>query len=115
MKATHIKSAVRAFTKQVSQKCKDLSLQTPPWTTFEWSKASGAPMGCACPLDEAIGTPAESLEGYRNKCEFSIGRDAQGELECGFVQRITDDGFGRLVASCQDVPWAPSQRLLETT
>eukprot|EP00434_Breviolum_minutum_P040108 symbB.v1.2.035635.t1/scaffold4849.1/size36312/1 len=103
MKGTHIKTAVRAFTKQVAQKCKDLGQPCPPWTTPEWSKALKAPLGCACPLDDIIGTPTESIEGYRNKCEFSIGWDAQGEVECGFVQRITDDGYGRLVASCEDV------------
>lgn len=107
MKSTHIKTAVRAFTKQVAQKCKDLNQPEPSWTSHAWSKASGAPLGCACPLDDIIGTPADSLEGYRNKCEFSIGWDANGEVECGFVQRITDDGFGRLVASCEEVPLVP--------
>ena len=42
--------------------------------------------------------------GYRNKCEFSIGKSDAGEIECGFVRRITDDGYGRIVASCDDVP-----------
>lgn len=107
MKGTHIKTAVRAFTKQVAQKCKDLNQLEPAWTSHAWSKAAGAPLGCACPLDDIIGTPADSLEGYRNKCEFSIGWDAKGEVECGFVQRITDDGFGRLVASCEEVPLVP--------
>ncbi|CAE7401939.1 HLJ1 [Symbiodinium microadriaticum] len=103
MKGTHIKTAVRSFTKQVDKKCKDLSLTAPPWTSFEWSKAVAAPIGCACPLDPPIGTPAESLEGYRNKCEFSIGRSEEGDIECGFVRRITDDGYGRIVASCEEV------------
>ncbi|CAE7626260.1 TTL3, partial [Symbiodinium sp. CCMP2456] len=103
MKGTHIKTAVRSFTKQVDKKCKDLSLTAPPWTSFEWSKACSAPIGCACPLDPPIGTPAESLEGYRNKCEFSIGKSEEGDIECGFVRRITDDGYGRIVASCEEV------------
>lgn len=107
MKGTHIKTAVRSFTKQVDKKCKDLSLTAPPWTSFEWSKAVAAPIGCACPLDPPIGTPAESLEGYRNKCEFSIGRSEEGDIECGFVRRITDDGYGRIVASCEEVPLVP--------
>ncbi|CAE7546783.1 unnamed protein product [Symbiodinium natans] len=104
MKGTYIKTAVRSFTKQVDKKCKDLSLPAPAWTSFEWSKACGAPIGCACPLDPPIGTPEGSLEGYRNKCEFSIGKSDAGDIECGFVRRITDDGYGRIVASCEDVP-----------
>eukprot|EP00435_Cladocopium_sp_Y103_P038499 s2767_g10.t1 len=94
MKSTHIKTAVRAFTKQVAQKCKDLNQPEPPWTSHAWSKASGAPLGCACPLDDIIGTPADSLEGYRNKCEFSIGPENPGgsqvkpEIRCSFAQNF---------------------------
>ncbi|CAK9021229.1 unnamed protein product [Durusdinium trenchii] len=109
MKQVHIKSAVRAFTKQVAQKCRDLNQPPPDWTSHEWSKGSKAPVGCACPLDAAIGTPNESLEGYRNKCEFSIGFDSSGQVECGMVLRITDDGFGRVVASCDEVPFVPQE------
>ncbi|CAE7603210.1 unnamed protein product [Symbiodinium sp. CCMP2592] len=134
MKGTHIKTAVRSFTKQVDKKCKDLSLTAPPWTSFEWSKACSAPIGCACPLDPPIGTPAESrgLSKFpQNKCEFSIGREPsakfhrtrsrrdrsvmslggkseEGEIECGFVRRITDDGYGcalRQAKHCEDRLW----------
>eukprot|EP00933_Yihiella_yeosuensis_P039998 TRINITY_DN34205_c0_g1_i1.p1 TRINITY_DN34205_c0_g1~~TRINITY_DN34205_c0_g1_i1.p1 ORF type:complete len:661 (+),score=142.23 TRINITY_DN34205_c0_g1_i1:31-1983(+) len=106
MKEVSVKSAVRAFTKLMTKRCEDMNLDPPPWTEFDWSKGAGAPLGCACPLDEIIGTPTESLEGYRNKCEFSIGKDLSGEKEVGFILRVTDD-FGRIVGNAQDMPLVP--------
>lgn len=108
MKGTYVKSAVRSFTKLMEKKCQEMNLSPPSWTSFEWSKGAGGPLGCACPLDEPIGTPLESLEGYRNKCEFSIGKNETGEIEVGFVLRVTEDGFGRVVSKCDDVPFVPS-------
>lgn len=107
MKATYVKSAVRSFTKQVRSRAEDRDEQIPAWATPEWSLASRAPVGCGCPLDDPIGTPAEHLSGYRNKCEFTIGLTESGSREVGFVLRVLGDG-GQLVAGCQDVPHVPA-------
>eukprot|EP00930_Biecheleria_cincta_P019618 TRINITY_DN14927_c0_g1_i2.p1 TRINITY_DN14927_c0_g1~~TRINITY_DN14927_c0_g1_i2.p1 ORF type:complete len:488 (+),score=101.34 TRINITY_DN14927_c0_g1_i2:95-1558(+) len=107
MKSVYVKSAVRSFTKGMEKQCKDMSLDPPPWISFEWSKKMGAPIGCGCILDEVIGTPAEAIDGYRNKCEFSIGKNEAGEFDVGFVLRTTDEGMGRIVASCEEVPLVP--------
>eukprot|EP00931_Biecheleriopsis_adriatica_P102850 TRINITY_DN77761_c0_g1_i1.p1 TRINITY_DN77761_c0_g1~~TRINITY_DN77761_c0_g1_i1.p1 ORF type:complete len:612 (-),score=140.77 TRINITY_DN77761_c0_g1_i1:21-1622(-) len=108
MKGTYVKSAVRSITTQMEKKCKDMDLPPPSWTSFEWSKGCGAPIGCCCPLDEPIGTPTESLEGYRNKCEFSIAKNEAGDSEVGFVLRVTDEGYGRIVTSPDTVPIVPN-------
>lgn len=78
MKATYVKSSVRSFTKQVLKRCLDEDREPPAWTSFDWSLACSAPIGCGCPLDAPIGTPEEHLAGYRNKCEFTVGRGTQG-------------------------------------
>eukprot|EP00439_Symbiodinium_sp_Y106_P046697 s2414_g5.t5 len=50
--------------------------------------------------------------GWRNKCEFTIGRNAQGAVEVGFILRILSDG-SQVIGSVQDVPLVPEcmQRL----
>lgn len=105
MKETYVKSAVRNFTKQAKARgeCEGTLL---PWTTPEWCLKCQAPIGCGCPLDPIIGTPEDSIAGYRNKCEFSIGHDAEGAVEVGFVLKIVGD-LGQVIGSAQDVPHVP--------
>merc|ERR1711971_1090714 len=91
----------------VRTKCEDEDREYPAWTTPEWSAGLGAPHGCPCPLDEPIGTPATSLEGYRNKCEFTIGLNEAKEAEVGLVARALADSSLQ-VASCQDAPHVPT-------
>ncbi|CAE8586007.1 unnamed protein product, partial [Polarella glacialis] len=79
MKATYVKTAVRSFTKHALKRCEKLSRQPPPWCLKEWWTAVKAPQGCCCPLDTPIGAPEESLRGWRNKCEFTIGHNEAGE------------------------------------
>ncbi|XP_055599792.1 tRNA (uracil-5-)-methyltransferase homolog A-like [Uranotaenia lowii] len=38
--------------------------------------------GMICPLEEIRRSP--KIDGYRNKCEFSIGKNSQGEVTIGF-------------------------------
>jgi len=106
MKETYVKSAVRAFTKQAKLKSEEHG-STVEWTEPEWSLRTKAPVHCGCPLDPIIGTPAEHLEGYRNKCEFTIGHNAAGELEVGFVRKIQDD-MQPLIDSAEDIPHVPA-------
>ncbi|CAK0845063.1 unnamed protein product, partial [Prorocentrum cordatum] len=106
MKGTYVKSAVRAFTKAVKKRCEDRGEDAPPWTSPEWSHNAGAPVGCGCPLDDAIGTPAAALQGYRNKCEFTIGNTADGQAEVGFVLRAAADG-DQVIASPEEIPHVP--------
>eukprot|EP00439_Symbiodinium_sp_Y106_P046745 s2414_g5.t6 len=53
-----------------------------------------------------------AVRGWRNKCEFTIGRNAQGAVEVGFILRILSDG-SQVIGSVQDVPLVPEcmQRL----
>lgn len=119
MKDTYVKSAVRSLTKQIKKRCEDIEEQPPDWTGYEWSVACKAPLGCGCPLAPPIGTPAESLQGYRNKCEFTIGcpklaselleegqAPSQALAEVGFVLKMLSDG-DQAVGSCEDVPVVP--------
>merc|ERR1712217_1005068 len=106
MKATYVKSAVRSFTKQMKAQCADEDEELPHWATPEWSLGVKAPVGCGCPLDPAIGTPAANLTGYRNKCEFTIGRTEAGEVECGFVVKQSKDG-GQVIEASDASPHTP--------
>jgi len=108
MKGTYIKTAVRTLTKQVRTKCEDEGEELPTWTSAEWAAAVQAPGGCGCPLDETIGTVVEHREGYRNKCEFTIGRKEDGSLDCGYVLRVLADG-AQVVDSVDDTPHTPAQ------
>jgi len=112
MKDTFVKTAVRSFTKHALKRSEKLGRDPPPWSSREWSLANGAPNGCCCCLDTPIGAPQESLRGWRNKCEFTIGRNEAGEIDIGFILRILSDGE-QVVGSVQEVPLVPEamQRL----
>ncbi|CAK9038235.1 unnamed protein product [Durusdinium trenchii] len=112
MKHGYVKTAVRSITKLAQKRCEKLGRAPPSWCSKEWSLASGAPQGCCCPLDPPIGAPEGTLRGWRNKCEFTIGRDPRGEVEVGFILKILPDG-AQVIGSIQEVPLvpAPMQRL----
>jgi len=111
MKATYIKSAVRSLSKLSRKRCEDVGRTPPPWTSTEWSIGCRAPSGCSCPLDPPIGTPTESIVGYRNKCEFTIGATAPGcdqtKTEVGLVLNVLSNS-DQIVASAEDVPFVPA-------
>lgn len=107
MKHGYVKTAVRSFIKLATKRCQKLGRELPKWCSKEWSQASGAEHGCCCPLDLPIGAPEESLRGWRNKCEFTIGRDESGEVEVGFILKIQPDG-AQVIGSIQDVPLVPA-------
>mmetsp|Transcript_23426 Transcript_23426/g.54092 ORF Transcript_23426/g.54092 Transcript_23426/m.54092 type:complete len:601 (-) Transcript_23426:109-1911(-) len=106
MKGTYIKTAVRTLTKQVRKCCEDEAEEVPAWTTPEWCTALQAPQGCGCPLDKPLGTASDHLEGYRNKCEFTIGVREDGSVECGYVLRVSGDGK-QVVDSAEQTPHTP--------
>ena len=58
--------------------------QRGPWKRLPWLQAASieAHEGAPCPLSAV--TPAPVIHGYRNKCEFSFGRDADGAPCLGF-------------------------------
>ena len=59
-----------------------------PWLDANNIKENG---GTVCPLSEVI--PATLQHGYRNKCDFSFGLDANGLPCIGFqLGRIRDSG-----------------------
>ncbi|XP_039441518.1 tRNA (uracil-5-)-methyltransferase homolog A [Culex pipiens pallens] len=47
--------------------------------------------GLPCKLEDIRGSP--QVDGYRNKCEFSIGKDGQGEVRVGFRVGSYSNGF----------------------
>lgn len=108
MKGTHVKSAVRSFTKKMLERSEQDGLEPPSWTTPEWSLGSAAPVKCGCPLDAPVGTPEEHRTGYRNKCEFTIGYTPDGEIECGAVLRVSADG-NQCIESIDDLPHPPER------
>lgn len=107
MKDTFVKTAVRSFTKLAQKQSAALGSKAPSWCGVDWSVANKAPNGCAIPVDPPIGAPEGSLDGWRNKCEFSVGFDAANAVEVGFVLQINQDG-AQVVASVQDVPLVPA-------
>ncbi|CAJ1380975.1 unnamed protein product [Effrenium voratum] len=112
MKHGYVKTAVRSFTKLALKRCEKLGRAVPPWCAKEWSQALGAPQHCCCLLDPPVGAPEESLRGWRNKCEFTIGRNEAGAIEVGFILKIQSDG-SQVIGSVQEVPLVPAcmQRL----
>lgn len=107
MKHGYVKTAVRSFIKLATKRCQKLGRELPKWCSKAWSQANGAEPGCCCPLDLPIGAPEGSLRGWRNKCEFTIGRNESGEVEVGFILKIQPDG-AQVIGSVQDVPLVPA-------
>ena len=69
-------------------------------TAHEASKAT-----LFCPLDEIVGSAV--TEAYRNKCEFSIGRDSAGAVATGFQMGKFTEGEVR-VEHVDSVPFVPT-------
>uniref|UniRef100_A0A7S1F1U1 Uncharacterized protein n=1 Tax=Noctiluca scintillans TaxID=2966 RepID=A0A7S1F1U1_NOCSC len=108
MKNSYVKTAVRTFTKNVRSRTTNDDLSEPFWTKTEYMKQSKFPFSCGCHMDPPIGTSAENQKGYRNKCEFTISRNRDGAVECGFVLGIQSDGSEIVdsVVDCSIVPGA---------
>lgn len=105
MKSTYVKSSIRAFTKGAKAKSEaDGSIVE--WTDPTWTRRVLAPANCGCPLDQIIATPDEHTTGYRNKCEFTIGHDACGEIEVGFVLKTTID-MHQVIDTADQIPHVP--------
>eukprot|EP00842_Homolaphlyctis_polyrhiza_P001050 jgi/Hompol1/1946/HPOL_002801-RA len=71
---------------------------------MQWVKdAQRANKGLLCPLETIIPSPITS--GYRNKCEFTFGRDPHGEITVGFQLGGARDGQFAImgVADCPHV------------
>jgi tRNA (uracil-5-)-methyltransferase len=72
-----------------------------------WAKAHmRAAGGLVCPL--AAVAPSPVLTAYRNKCEFTFGRDPAGAVTCGFLLGAWSEGTVTVVAptECMHVPAA---------
>lgn len=70
-----------------------------PWLAkMPWLKpptVEGRDNGLVCDLAQVVPSPV--IHGYRNKCEFSIGRDANGAPCVGFVLgRVRQVGFAAI-------------------
>jgi len=61
-----------------------------------------------CPIDMII--PSPQLLGYRNKCQFTVGRSETGEITAGF--RLSGAQHGCVIGSCKDHPITPKPMLL---
>ena len=84
-KKAGLESALRKLPAEMKRASKGIpGDQLGPWHRIPWLhpsrvKANG---GNPCPLTAVI--PARLIDGYRNKCEFSFGRDANGTPCLGF-------------------------------
>ncbi|ORX52878.1 S-adenosyl-L-methionine-dependent methyltransferase [Piromyces finnis] len=70
-----------------------------------WVKeASDANRGLICPLDEVVKSPV--LTHYRNKCEFTIGHDFEGQRTIGFLLGLFREGVTVVLGidECVHVP-----------
>ncbi|OUM57258.1 hypothetical protein PIROE2DRAFT_17812, partial [Piromyces sp. E2] len=70
-----------------------------------WVKeASEANRGLICPLDEVVKSPV--LTHYRNKCEFTIGHDFEGQKTIGFLLGLFREGVTVVlgIEECVHVP-----------
>lgn len=99
MKDTHVKSAARSFTKNMKSLCEREGWQLP-----QWASVCRGRFGCA--FEDIIASSAADVEhGYRNKCEFSAGVDADGVPEIGFV--LCAGPKGNVLGSVADLPHVP--------
>lgn len=66
--------------------------------------SSEANRGLICPLDEVVKSPV--LTHYRNKCEFTIGHDFDGQRTIGFLLGLFREGVTVVlgIEECVHVP-----------
>ena len=79
---------------------KALAQPKPAWAVA----AMRARRGLVCPL--AAVAPSPVTHDYRNKCEFTFGRDPAGALVCGFLLGAWQDGILTVLppTACVHVP-----------
>ncbi|KAI8993664.1 S-adenosyl-L-methionine-dependent methyltransferase [Pilobolus umbonatus] len=65
-----------------------------------WAFASGLP----CEILDPIASPI--IDGYRTKCEFTVGKNLSGENSVGFLLGLYRDGITSVLepSSCKNVP-----------
>lgn len=80
LKWRFVRNGVRQLTREVRRKSELEKLRVPAWSTVSKNKTG-------CPVLDCIPSPESAREGYRNKCEFTIGT-ADGQPRVGFVNTI---------------------------
>ena len=67
-------------------------------------KKGGETEGMICGVEKINGSPV--TEGYRNKVEFSFGRDLEGNKSCGFLLGMFREGVTTVLnpSTCKNVP-----------
>jgi len=102
-KRRHILKALAVLPREMARAAKGVTREQQsafkmPWTDAAWLREhEGAPCSVASVL------PSPLLSRYRNKCEFTIGRDADGGVCIGFNLGKGKEGM-HVVASPQPVP-----------
>ncbi|KAF4756101.1 tRNA methyltransferase 2, partial [Perkinsus olseni] len=91
LKEQFIMHAARNFTREVKAHCDKRQYSFPNWARVHKNKPG-------CSVHEIIGSPESNLEGYRNKCEFTIGY-SDFELNAAFVVAF-HGGYGRQGRDC---------------
>lgn len=111
MKNTFVKTAARSCVKLAVKRSGEMHREPPVWCAEDWRREHWpqADQGCCCALDPPVGAPLESLAGWRNKCEFSIAHDMEGNTEIGFVRRVCKETGKVMVGGVGEVPLVPSQ------
>ncbi|EER03911.1 RNA m5u methyltransferase, putative [Perkinsus marinus ATCC 50983] len=101
LKEQFIMHAARNFTREVKAHCEKRQYPFPNWARVHKNKPG-------CTVHEIVGSPETNLEGYRNKCEFTIGySDFQcSKPEVGFVRRV--EGHELLIESGKALPHIPA-------
>ncbi|KAF0449823.1 S-adenosyl-L-methionine-dependent methyltransferase [Gigaspora margarita] len=84
-----IKKSLSKFRNKIKELYKDRPLYKPTWA-IEKSDSN-----LPCILQQTISSPI--LEGYRNKCEFTIGRNLNGEIRIGFLLGSFKDGINTVI------------------
>ncbi|RIB11608.1 S-adenosyl-L-methionine-dependent methyltransferase [Gigaspora rosea] len=84
-----IKKSLSKFRHKIKELYKDRSLYKPTWA-IEKSDSN-----LPCILHPTISSPI--LEGYRNKCEFTIGKNFNGEIRIGFLLGSFKDGINTVI------------------
>ena len=99
---TRKRATVEAALTQLSKSTRKMSHGKPP----QWTLGGGA----ACPLRGIVRSPV--LQGYRNKCEFSIGPGDTGLATVGFNVGSFAEGYAAVASGERCLHVSPAARQL---
>lgn len=75
-----------------SEECDEGKRNQMAWIKDKVKEYNGLP----CPLLDIIPSPIE--KGYRNKCEFTFGKDTKGNSTVGFLLGLYKEGFSAVIS-----------------